>query len=162
MRKPERNEVSIIILSAKASTQDRINGLRMGADDYMAKPFDPEELVAHVEAVLRRTGQYCQKLIHNGLCIKPRKGEVLLYDRQLKLTKHEFNLLFYLMENPNVVFSREDLINQLYPFADQEIMDRTIDAHIKKLRRKIEENPSNPKRIQTVRGMGYIFVTDVE
>lgn len=162
IRKQERNEVSIIILSAKASTQDRINGLRMGADDYMAKPFDPEELVAHVEAVLRRTGQYCQKLIHNGLCIKPRKGEVLLYDRQLKLTKHEFNLLFYLMENPNVVFSREDLINQLYPFADQEIMDRTIDAHIKKLRRKIEENPSNPKRIQTVRGMGYIFVTDVE
>ena len=160
IRKQERNEVSIIILSAKASTQDRINGLRMGADDYMAKPFDPEELVAHVEAVLRRTGQYCQKLIHNGLCIKPRKGEVLLYDRQLKLTKHEFNLLFYLMENPNVVFSREDLINQLYPFADQEIMDRTIDAHIKKLRRKIEENPSNPKRIQTVRGMGYIFVTD--
>ncbi len=160
IRKQERNEVSIIILSAKASTQDRINGLRMGADDYMAKPFDPEELVAHVEAVLRRTGQYCQKLIHNGLCIKPRKGEVLLYDRQLKLTKHEFNLLFYLMENPNVVFSREDLINQLYPFADQEIMDRTIDAHIKKLRRKIEEDPSNPQRIQTVRGMGYIFVTD--
>ncbi|MFC0016037.1 MULTISPECIES: response regulator transcription factor [Allobacillus] len=157
VRKQERNEVSIIMLSAKASTEDRINGLRLGADDYLVKPFNPEELLAHVEAVLRRTGQYCQKIIHDGLCIKPRKGEVLLFDKKLTLTKHEFQLLFYFMENPNVVVTREDLINQLYPFADQTVMDRTIDAHIKKLRKKIEVDPSKPKRIQTVRGMGYRY-----
>ncbi len=159
VRKQEQNEVSIIMLSAKSSTEDKINGLKLGADDYLVKPFVPEELMAHVEAVLRRTGQFCQKIIHDGLCIKPRKGEVLLFDEKLPLTKHEFQLLFYLMENPNVVVTREDLINQLYPFADQTVMDRTIDAHIKKLRKKIEEDPSNPKRIHTVRGMGYRFVS---
>ncbi len=91
---------------------------------------------------------------------KPRKGEVLLYDQLLKLTKHEFTLLYHFMENPNIVLSREHLIDQLYPHADRTVLDRTIDAHIKKLRGKIEENPSSPKRILTVRGMGYQFVSE--
>ncbi|WP_077324849.1 response regulator transcription factor [Virgibacillus siamensis] len=160
VKEQERNEVSIIMVSAKARTNDKINGLKMGADDYITKPFDPEELVAHVEAVLRRTGQFCQKIAYGGLCIKPRKGEVVLFDKQLYLTKHEFNLLYYFMENPNVVLSREDLINQLYPYADKFIMDRTIDAHIKKLREKIEDKPSHPERILTVRGMGYKFADE--
>lgn len=156
----ERNEVSIIMLSAKVSTNDKINGLKMGADDYLTKPFDPDELVAHVEAVLRRTGQFCQKITHSGLCIKPRKGEVLLFDKKLNLTKHEFNLLFQFMENPNIVLTREDLIQQLYPYADKIILDRTIDAHIKKLREKIEDDATSPKRILTVRGMGYKFASE--
>ncbi|WP_188455334.1 response regulator transcription factor [Virgibacillus oceani] len=160
VREQERNEVSIIMLSAKVRTDDRINGLKIGADDYLVKPFDPAELIAHVEAVLRRTGQFCQKITYSGLCIKPRKGEVLLLDKQLNLTKHEFNLLYYFMENPNVVISREDLIYQLYPYADKTVLDRTIDAHIKKLRRKIEDNPASPKRIKTIRGMGYKFVAE--
>lgn len=156
----ERNEVSIIMLSAKVSTNDKINGLKMGADDYLTKPFDPDELVAHVEAVLRRTGQFCQKITHGGLCIKPRKGEVLLFDKKLSLTKHEFNILFQFMENPNIVLTREDLIQQLYPYADKIILDRTIDAHIKKLREKIEDDATSPKRILTVRGMGYKFASE--
>src|SRR5699024_6253175 len=137
VREQERNEVSIIMLSAKARTEDKINGLKIGADDYVTKPFDLEELMAHVEAVLRRTGQFCQKITHNGLCIKPRKGEVLLFDEKLNLTKHEFNLLFYFMENPNIVITRKNLLDQLYPYADKIVLDRTIDAHIKKLRGKI-------------------------
>ncbi|SKA98331.1 MULTISPECIES: response regulator transcription factor [Sporosarcina] len=154
------NEVSIIMLSAKVHTNDKINGLRMGADDYMTKPFDPDELLAHVEAVLRRTGQFCQKIAYDGLCIKPRKGEVLLFDQKINLTKHEFNLLFHFMENPNIVLTREDLLHQLYPYGDKVVLDRTIDAHVKKLREKIEEVPSSPKRILTVRGMGYKFAHD--
>jgi two-component system, OmpR family, alkaline phosphatase synthesis response regulator PhoP len=160
VRDQERNEVSIIMLSAKARTEDKIKGLKIGADDYLTKPFDPEELLAHVEAVLRRTGQFCQKVTYKGLCIKPRNGEVFLYDKQINLTKHEFNLLYHFMENPNVVRSREDLILQLYPYVDKTVMDRTIDAHIKKLRAKIEVNPGIPERIQTVRGMGYKFVVE--
>ncbi|GKV64459.1 MULTISPECIES: response regulator transcription factor [Sporosarcina] len=154
----EQNEVSIIMLSAKVHTNDKINGLRMGADDYMTKPFDPDELLAHVEAVLRRTGPFCQKIAYDGLCIKPRKGEVLLFDQKINLTKHEFNLLFHFMGNPHIVFTREDLLHQLYPYGDKVVLDRTIDVHVKKLREKIEEVPSSPKRILTVRGMGYKFV----
>jgi len=158
VREQEHSEVSIIMLSAKTRTDDKINGLKIGADGYLSKPFDPDELIAHIEAVLRRTGQFCQKIAYDGLCIKPRKGEVLLFDKRLNLTKHEFNLLYHFMENPNVVISRDGLMDQLYPNADKSVMDRTIDAHIKKLRRKIENNPAAPERIQTVRGMGYKYV----
>ncbi len=152
------NDVSIIMLSAKTKIEEKINGLKIGADSYLTKPFDPDELLAQVEAVMRRTGQFCQRISFDGLCIKPRKGEVLLFDEELYLTKHEFNLLYYFMENPNIVLTREDLIDRLYPNVDKTVLDRTIDAHIKKLRSKIEVRPSMPKRIQTVRGMGYKFV----
>jgi two-component system alkaline phosphatase synthesis response regulator PhoP len=158
IRGQERNEVSIIMLTAKVSSEEKINGLKMGADDYVIKPFSPDELMARVEAVLRRGGQFCQKISHEGLTIKPRKGEVLLNGEKLSLTKYEFNLLYFFMENPDVVLTREQLILQIHPHADASIMDRTIDAHIKKLREKIEDVPSKPKRIQTVRGMGYRFV----
>lgn len=160
LREEGYREVSIIMLSAKTRSEDKINGLKIGADGYLSKPFDPEELVAHVEAALRRTGQTCQKMVFDGLCMKPQKGEVWLADDQLDLTRHEFDLLFHFMRHPDVVISRENLIDQLYPYADNTVMDRTIDAHIKKLRRKIEDDPAAPERIQTVRGMGYKFVAE--
>lgn len=154
----EDADVSIIIVSAKSKVSDKIAGLNMGADSYLTKPFDPEELVAHVEAVLRRTGHLCQKITYDGLTIKPKKGEVLLFDQPVTLTSHEFKLLYFFMQHPNLVFSREELVNQIYPHGEQEVLDRTIDAHIKKLREKIEVQSSKPTRIKTVRGMGYKFV----
>src|SRR5690625_4337051 len=139
-------DTSIIMLSAKARVDDKIAGLKMGADSYITKPFDPNELVAQVEAVLRRTGQFCQKIVYDGLMIKPRKGQVILNGKEIKLTKHEFNLLYHFMQNPNIVFSREQLMTQLYPTDEQFVLERTIDAHIKKLREKIEKN-KKPERI---------------
>jgi DNA-binding response OmpR family regulator len=160
LRERDQHDVSIIMLSAKARIDDKITGLNLGADAYMTKPFDPNELVAQVEAVLRRTDHFCQKIVREGLCIMPRKGEVLLYGNEIKLTKYEFNLLYYLMQNPNIVLSREQLINQIYSHNDDTVMDRTIDAHIKKLREKIEDNSARPTRVVTVRGMGYKFVAN--
>ncbi len=159
IREQKDNDVSVIMLTAKVRIEDRISGLKLGADAYMTKPFDPNELVAQVEAVLRRTEQLCQKIVYAGLCIMPRKGQVLLYGKNIKLTKYEFDLLYYFMQNPDIVLSREQLIRQIHPNMDRSVLDRTIDAHIKKLREKIEIQPSKPKRIQTVRGMGYKFVS---
>lgn len=153
-----QDEVSIIMLSAKAQVADKITGLRLGADAYLTKPFDPNELVAQVEAVLRRTERFCQKIVYRGLCMMPRKGEVRLYGSEVKLTKHEFNLLYYFMLNPNIVFSRNQLMDQIYAQDEDVVLDRTIDAHIKKLREKIEDHPARPTRVVTVRGMGYKFV----
>lgn len=159
VKEQKNSEVAVIILSAKAKVTDKIEGLKMGADAYITKPFDPNELMAQIEAVLRRTGQFCQKVTNAGLTIMPRKGEVLLRDQLIKLTTYEFNLLYYLMKHPGSVFSREQLVMEIYPYHEQTVLDRTIDAHIKKLREKIEDIPSKPRRIQTVRGMGYKFVS---
>src|SRR5690625_3261941 len=161
MRNEGHHDVSVVMLSAKVRVDDKISGLRLGADAYLTKPFDPNELVAQIEAVLRRTGQFCQKIVDNGLCIMPRKGHVLLYGEDIKLTKYEFNLLYYFMQNPDVILSREQLIKQIHPNMERDVMDRTIDAHIKKLREKIEVNPQQPRRVQTVRGMGYKFVSNM-
>lgn len=159
VREQEQQDVSIIMLSAKARIDQKIAGLKMGADAYLTKPFDPNELMANVAAVLRRTGHFCQKIAYDGLCIMPRKGQVLLDHDQIHLTEYEFNLLYYMMQHPDMVFSREQLVEQIYPYGEQDVLDRTIDAHIKKIRQKIEKTPSRPQRIQTVRGMGYKFVS---
>lgn len=158
IRQEWKEEIAIIMLTAKVSEAERVAGLRMGADDYMTKPFSPNELMARVESVLRRTGQYCQKITYHGLTIKPRKGEVTLHSTPLQLTSSEFTLLYYFMRNPNQVISREQLIQQLYPMDEKEVNYRTIDVHISNLREKIEQDPTKPTWIQTVRGMGYKFV----
>lgn len=158
VREQGRQEVGIIMISSKSSTVDKINGLKIGADCYMTKPIMIEELIAQVEAIIRRIGLFCQKIVHNGLCIKPRKGEVLLNGENLHLTKHEFLLLYHLMKHPNIVCSRPELVSHIYPYNEKDILDRTIDVHVKNLRDKIEVNPTNPQRILTVRGIGYKYI----
>lgn len=160
VRQQHHTDISIIVVSKKHLVKDKIHALTIGADDYLTKPVIMEELLAHIHAVLRRTGLFCQKITYEGLCIMPRKGEVLLHGHNIQLTKHEFMLLYYFMDHPNVVISREELVQHLYPNLEKDILDRTIDAHIKKLRLKIEDNPKKPTRIVTIRGSGYKFTAD--
>lgn len=153
-----KSKIPIIMLSAKSESKDKINGLRIGADDYVTKPFSPEELTERIRAVMRRAGQHCLKIEVDGLVIKPKKKEVWLHGRQVNLTPTEYHILYILMTNENQVISREQLLGQLYPLNEKDTYERTIDVHVKKLRRKIESDPTNPCRVITVRGMGYRFV----
>ncbi|MBI5571323.1 MAG: response regulator transcription factor [Desulfomonile tiedjei] len=155
------SDVPILILSAKEEEIDRVAGLTLGADDYVVKPFSPRELVARVKAILRRgrTGPDSRKAIlsHQGLVLDPEKRRVTLHGRQVPLTPHEFTLLKTLMAAPGKVFTRDELLRRLYPLGEATVIDRVVDVHIGKLRQKIEEDPSQPTRIMTVRGVGYQF-----
>lgn len=152
------SDVAIIMLSAKTQMNDKLEGLSLGADLYLTKPFHPEELIAYVKASLRRVNKSTRKLHAGELQLLLDERETILKGKKVHLTKHEFNLLHHLMAHPNIVFTREQLVQELYEYEEQNILDRTIDAHIKKLREKIEDEPSRPSRILTVRGMGYKFV----
>ncbi|MBF4499821.1 response regulator transcription factor [Savagea sp. SN6] len=158
LRHEKKSDATVIMLSAKAQTDDRIEGLDIGADNYVTKPFEPSEIVAYVKAGIRRSGSTCKKIASDELVLHPNRREVILRGKDVQLTKHEFDLLYCFMKNPQIVMTREQLIEQMYPYDERDVLDRTIDAHIKKLREKIEDIPSQPKRIVTVRGMGYKFV----
>jgi len=156
-----RNEsdVPIIMLTAKSTDQDKLTGLGLGADDYVTKPFSPKVLVARVWAVLRRLpGERGPEEIKRGeLSINFAKHEAWFADRPLNLTSVEFNLLGVLAKEPDRVFSRANLIEEALGY-DFEGFDRTIDVHILNLRRKLELDPSHPRYIKTVYGVGYKFV----
>ncbi|WP_069650855.1 response regulator transcription factor [Caloranaerobacter ferrireducens] len=157
-----KSEVPILMLTAKVNERDRINGLDIGADDYMIKPFSPKELVARVRAILRRTGKEFIKAdvieFNNGdLIIDINKMEVKKRGKLIKLTPKEFRLLTVLAKNLGKVFTREELINKVLGY-DYDGYDRTIDAHIKNLRHKIEDEEN--KYIITVYGVGYKFLED--
>ena len=153
-------DVPIIMLTARGEEADRISGLTLGADDYVVKPFSPRELVARVKAVLRRgrlrPAEEKRILSHGDLVLDPEKRKVSLKDRPIQLTPHEYKLLHALMVSPGRVFTRDELLGHLYPRGEA-VIDRVIDVHIGKLRQKIEEDPSNPRLILTVRGIGYQF-----
>jgi DNA-binding response OmpR family regulator len=148
------------MLTARGEEVDRISGLTLGADDYVVKPFSPRELVARVKAVLRRgrLRATIEKdiLSHGDLVLDLKKRKVTLNDRPVQLTPHEYKLLWALMVSPGRVFTRDELLNHLYP-SGEAVIDRVIDVHIGKLRQKIEEDPSSPQYIHTVRGLGYQF-----
>ncbi|MGI1658731.1 MAG: response regulator transcription factor [Desulfitobacterium sp.] len=151
----------IIMLTAKVELEDRIQGFHIGADDYISKPFSPREVVARVKAVLRRTTIETSPLADiltydNGLTIDNSRHEVRLHEKVVPLTPTEFKILGALAKYPGRVYSRGQLVEivQGHDFGGDE---RVIDAHIKKLRQKIEAVPSDPKIILTVYGVGYKF-----
>jgi len=153
------SSVPIIMLTARVEETDRLIGLEVGADDYIVKPFSPRELVARVRAVLRRTQGDVQSpgLVHAGDLELDLKGHRAQLDGEtIKLTRIEFNLLAILAQHPGQTFSRAQLLERLHGPADGGF-DRSIDAHIKNLRRKIEADPANPRFVLTVYGIGYQF-----
>jgi DNA-binding response OmpR family regulator len=153
------SDVPIIMLTARTTDQDKLIGLDLGADDYVTKPFSPKELVARVRAVLRRLpGESAPEEIRTGkLSMNFATHEAWFGGRALDLTTVEFRLLGILAKEPGRVFSRASLIEEALGY-DFEGFDRTIDVHILNLRRKLEPDPSRPKHIKTVYGVGYKFV----
>ncbi len=150
-------EVPIIVLTAKSSEEDRVANLRQGADDYVVKPFSPRELVARVEAVLRRSGPPAagELAFDQGRLRIDREGRGVMVDGAgLELTRTEFDLLLALAHTPGRVFSRYELLNRVQG-SDYEGYERTIDAHVKNLRRKLGDDPRQPHFVVTVPGVGY-------
>ncbi|MBU3179745.1 response regulator transcription factor [Clostridium psychrophilum] len=153
------SEVHIFMLTAKSSLEDRIEGLNLGADEYLVKPFSPRELTARVNALFRRinVNKSETKVYNNGdLEINYDKRIVKVKGLEIYLTPNEFDILHVLSSNSGKVFTREQLIERIMGI-DFEGFDRTIDVHIKNIRKKIEEDSRNPKYIVTVTRMGYKF-----
>jgi len=154
-----QSDVPIIMLTARTTDQDKLTGLDLGADDYVTKPFSPKELAARVRAVLRRLpGERGPEEIKSGeFSMNFTEHEAWFAGRPLNLTSVEFRLLGVLAKEPGRVFSRASLIEEALGY-DFEGFDRTIDVHILNLRRKLEPDPSHPRYIKTIYGVGYKFV----
>jgi two-component system, OmpR family, response regulator len=163
-----RHDIPIVMITGKGDTIDRVVGLELGADDYIAKPFHPREVVARIRAVLRRKAPAAaapapkpERLTFEDWTMDIGRREVTAKDmRSLSLTTAEFNLLEILARRPQRVHSR-DAIMDLLKGHDWTPFDRSIDALVSRLRRKIEVDPENPRLLKTVRGVGYIFACDV-
>ncbi len=152
----------VILLTAKLEESDKVQGLELGADDYVTKPFGMRELLARVRAQLRRAGQAPVEsaLLRVGdIALDKDARTVRVGDRTINLTPSEFELLVTLMSNPGRVFSRDELLDGLAGAAS---VERTVDVHVRNLRAKIEPDPANPRYIETVFGVGYRFGTDLE
>lgn len=159
-RARKESDIPILMLTARDEETDRLIGLEMGADDYVAKPFSAREVVARVRAILRRTNKVAAKaesIKVGNLLIDPERHTIIKNGENLDITPTEFKILELLATNMERVFSRLQLVQQVQGYAF-EGYERTIDAHIKNLRRKIEDNPKEPKYITTVYGVGYKFV----
>jgi phosphate regulon transcriptional regulator PhoB len=156
----KQSNVPIIMLTARADETDRIVGLELGADDYVVKPFNMRELMARVKSVLRRISKEETPshipLQSGNLTIDPNRYEVRLDNRPITLSPKEFELLRFLMGHPGQVFSRQVLLDRVWG-AEAYVEERTVDVHIRWLREKLEETPSSPTRLLTVRGVGYKF-----
>lgn len=159
----KKKDIPIIMVSAKKEDIDKIRGLGLGADDYVSKPFSPGELVARVKAHLCRyerlknnTGKNIEEVHIKGICINKISRRVYLDGKEVIFTTKEFDMLFFLASNPNIVFSKETLFDRIW--GEDAYGDiATIAVHIKKIRNKIEKDPANPEYIETIWGAGYRF-----
>jgi DNA-binding response OmpR family regulator len=165
------NAVPILMLTARVSESDRVQGLEAGADDYLVKPFGMRELMARIHALLRRSAAMPRSAAEKesnstptiastalGLILDPVKREAQLHDQLLTLSRKEFDLLFLLASHPGRVFKRQTLLDRVWG-EDAYVDDRTIDVHIRWLREKIEPVPGKPQYLITLRGVGYKFQT---
>ena len=151
--------VPIIVVTARDDSHDVVAGLEAGADDYVTKPFVIKELAARIRALLRRTrigAEDSTTIVHGGLVISPEQGRVLRDGEEIPLTRTEFLLLCELAQSPNRVKSRDVLLENVWGY-DYFGDGRVVDAHVRRLRKKIELNPSEPELVVTVRGLGYRF-----
>lgn len=158
------SEVPVILVSALGEEADRVIGLKMGADDYVVKPFSAAELSARIESVLRRAQmratavpEATNRLAFEGLVIELQTRDVTVGDEKVEVTAKEFDLLAFLAGSPRQVFSREQLLRQVWGSSSDWQSDATITEHVRRLRRKVEQDPDNPRWITTVRGVGYRF-----
>ena len=151
----EKSTAAVIFLTASSDEYSVVTGLDMGADDYINKPFRPRELVSRIRSVLRRTGK-SQKLLKEGsITVDTVKGIVYRNGEELALSALEYRLLLIFFNNKGVVLSRGRLLSEIWDVAGEFVNDNTLTVYIKRLREKIEEDPSHPELIKTVRGMGY-------
>jgi two-component system response regulator ResD len=161
LRGPGEVTIPIIMLTAKGEETDRVLGLELGADDYVTKPFSPRELVSRVKAVLRRVTAAAtvgdqRTLVFGPLAVDPRNRSVTLSGEECDLTAREFDLLYFLARHPRQVFTRAQLLDHVWGyeyFGDAS----TVTVHVRRLREKVEEDPSRPRWVQTVWGVGYRF-----
>jgi two-component system response regulator ResD len=159
IRERPGDTTGIILLTARGEESDRVIGLRKGADDYVVKPFSPAELVARVDAVMRRTHpsvEAAEPLRFGALEIDPAGRRVRVRDAEVELTQLEFDLLLFLAEHPGQVFSRDQLMDRVWQYTFY-TDTTTVTVHVRRLRAKIEEQPDEPRWIQTVWGVGYRF-----
>ncbi|HSA60209.1 MAG TPA: response regulator transcription factor [bacterium] len=157
IRKLDRAQ-PIIMLTAKGDEEDVIRGLKLGADDYIPKPFSVRELVARVEAVLRRSRKLTEekeKVVWKGLEIDPRNLVATIDGRSIELTRREVDILRYLIQCCDRPVSRQELLKEVWGYGNAHMETRTVDIHITKLRRKVERNAEEPAMILTIRGEGY-------
>lgn len=155
----KESDVPIVMLTARVEESDKLVGLELGADDYVTKPFSPRELVARVRAVLRRVEGLPtepERISRRDITVDIARHAVTIGDRSVDLTPTEFDLLATLMGDPGRAFTRSQLLEQTQGYA-YDGYERTIDVHIKNLRKKIETDPTNPEHIKTVYGVGYKF-----
>jgi DNA-binding response OmpR family regulator len=163
----ENNYTPVLMLTAKTSELDRVLGLEVGADDYLTKPFSVPELVARVNAILRRSGQYqasenadkSEALQFGQLYVDPVKRQVLVGKKSVELTAKEFDLLWHFASNPGRVYTRAQLLDSVWGYG-HDGYEHTVNSHINRLRAKIEIDPTRPSLVITVWGVGYKFSAD--
>ena len=164
----DKNYTPVLMLTAKTSELDRVLGLEVGADDYLTKPFSVPELIARVNAILRRAEQYrepaiaevSEKLQFGQLSVDPDTRQVLLGDNDIELTAKEFDLLWHFANNPGRVYTRSQLLSSVWGYG-HDGYEHTVNSHINRLRAKIETDPAKPLYVITVWGVGYKFSRDL-